>query len=75
MSTSSCVLSLGIAPRLEIAGLGVTSIHALHVNRNLLPPELRPAWYMQAGLVGCFVFFTGISGIAFYQKWTQLMGR
>ena len=64
-----------ITGTLRNIGLGVTALHALYINRNLLPAELRPAWYMQAGLVGCFVFFTGISGIAFHQKWTQLMGR
>ena len=55
-------------------GLGATALHALYVNRELLPRELRPPWFMQLGLIGCFFFFLGISAIAFNQKLGQLMG-
>ena len=55
-------------------GLGATALHAFYVNRNLLPRELRPPWFLQAGLIGCFFFFLGISAIAFHQRWTALMG-
>ncbi len=55
-------------------GLGATAIHALYVNRRLLPPQLRPGKFLQLGLVGCFVFFMGISGIAFRQQWMRLFG-
>ena len=48
-------------------GLGSSAIHTLVVNRRLMPPELRLPWYLQLGLVGAFVFFLGISGIALYQ--------
>lgn len=53
-------------------GLGATAIHTLYINRNLLPKQLQPPWYMQAGLIGCFLFFFGISAIAFHQQWTRL---
>ena len=55
-------------------GLGITSLHSLYINHHLLPRNLRPPWYLQAGLVAAFFFFMGISSIAFHQKWTQLMG-
>ena len=48
-------------------GLGVSGLHTLYVNRKLMPRELRLPWYMQLGLVGAFVFFLGISGIALRQ--------
>jgi len=48
---------------LQNVGLGFTALHALHVNRTLLPRELRPNWFMQAGVVCCGVFFLGISVI------------
>ncbi len=53
-------------------GLSATALHALHVNRRLLPEPLRPPLLIQAGQVGCFVFFLGISGIAFYQQLGRL---
>ena len=37
------------------------------VSRRLMPKELQPPWYLQAGLVGSFVFFLGISAIALNQ--------
>ena len=55
-------------------GLGITSLHSLYINHHLLPRDLRPPWYLQAGLVAAFFFFMGISSIAFHQKWMQLMG-
>ena len=48
-------------------GLGTAALHTLYVNRRLMPNELRPPWYLQAGLVAGFVFFFGISGFALYQ--------
>ncbi len=55
-------------------GLGATALHTLYVNRKLMPKELQMPLFMQAGLVGCFLFFLGISAIAFNQKLTQLLG-
>ena len=49
-------------------GMSATALHALHVNRKLLPRALRPPLLMQVSQVACFVFFLGISGIAFYQQ-------
>ena len=51
-------------------GLGSSALHTLFVNRRLMPPELRLPWYMQLGLVGAFVFFLGISGVALHQHLT-----
>jgi hypothetical protein len=55
-------------------GLGATAIHALVINRKLLPKQLQPGWFIQVGLVGCFVFCMGITVIAFHQRYMQLMG-
>ena len=49
-------------------GMSATALHALYVNRKLLPEPLRPPLLMQVSQVACFVFFLGISGIAFYQQ-------
>lgn len=49
-------------------GLSATALHALYVNRKLLPAPLRPPLFMQASQVVCFLFFLGISAIAFHQK-------
>src|SRR5262249_5254348 len=36
--------------------LGSTALHALYVNKTLLPPELRPNWFMQLGVVFCGLY-------------------
>ena len=46
-------------------GLGASALHALYVNCTLLPPEVRPNWFIRAGVVFCSLFFFGISGIVF----------
>jgi hypothetical protein len=57
---------------LKIAGvmmnvaLGFCAWHTLYVNRTLLPPALRPNWFMQAGLVLCGAFFLGVSMLVVY---------
>jgi hypothetical protein len=43
--------------------LGMTSLLTLVVNRRLLPPELRPGWFAQAGLAACAVFSLGLCAI------------
>jgi hypothetical protein len=48
--------------------LGFSAFHTLHVNRTLLPRELRPNLFMQLGLAGCGCFFFAITLMA-------LMGR
>lgn len=46
---------------LQNVGMGFSSLHALHVNRKLLPRELQPNWFMQAGVLFCGFYFLGIS--------------
>ncbi len=66
-------LALGVMNPLQIAklgavlgniSLGFSAFHTLYVNRTLLPPELRPSWFMQAGLVATGVFFLAITLVA-----------
>jgi hypothetical protein len=55
---------LKIAGVLMNIALGATALHALYVNRTLLPRELRPAWFMQVGALACGVFFLSVSAIS-----------
>jgi hypothetical protein len=41
--------------------LGFSTLQALHVNRRLLPRELRPNWFLQAGTLCCGIFFLAVS--------------
>jgi hypothetical protein len=41
--------------------LGFSSLHALYVNRSLMPKELQPGRVLQIGVVCCGIFFLGIS--------------
>ncbi|MGD9723950.1 MAG: Nramp family divalent metal transporter [Pirellulales bacterium] len=45
--------------------LGWTAIHAVYVNRTMLPHELRSPLWMQIGSIACGIFFLGISAIVF----------
>ena len=56
-------------------GLSATALHALQVNRKLMPAVLRPPLLMQVGQIACFLFFLGISGIAFYQQVASVGAR
>jgi hypothetical protein len=55
------LIILQIAGVLMNVAMGFSALHTLYVNRTLLPRELRPGWLMQAGLLGCGVFFLGVS--------------
>jgi hypothetical protein len=52
---------LQIAGVLMNVAMGFSALHTLYVNRSLLPRELRPGWFLQLGLLGCGVFFLGVS--------------
>jgi hypothetical protein len=41
--------------------LGWSALHAVYVNRSLLPRELQSHLLMQLGAIACGVFFLGIS--------------
>ncbi len=43
--------------------LGWSAIHAVYVNRMLMPRRLQSPWFMQLGSVLCGVFFLGVSTI------------
>ena len=46
------------------AALGFSCFHVLAVNTILLPPEIRPNWFMRGGLIVGGLFFIGLSAIA-----------
>jgi hypothetical protein len=52
--------------------LGISALHTLYVMLTLLPRELRPNALQCGGLVGCAVFYIGISAIAFHQQWPKI---
>ena len=60
-STEPGVLSNG-GPEVTFNNLaiGITSLMILRINRNLLPPQLQPRWYHQAGIFCCGVFYIGM---------------
>jgi hypothetical protein len=52
--------------------LGFSAFHTLAVNLIFLPKPLRPGWVARFGLVGCGVFFIGISVLGFPQALRDL---
>ena len=59
------VLILKVGGVLMNLALGASALHALYVNCTLLPPEVRPNWFIRIGVVFCGLFFFSISGIVF----------
>lgn len=46
--------------------LGATALHTLYVNRTLLPRELQGNWFIRAGVLGCGIFFLGITVVVLF---------
>jgi hypothetical protein len=72
------LVALSLFDPLEIAkigavlmniALGWSALHAVYVNRALLPAELQSNLFMQLGTIACGVFFLGISVIVFLTMW------
>jgi hypothetical protein len=74
-------LRFGDAPQLMVlvianlnnVALGATAFHVLWLNRNLLPPELRPRWWNQAGIAACGVAYCGLALLVFCVKIVPLL--
>ncbi|MCH7687835.1 MAG: Nramp family divalent metal transporter [Planctomycetes bacterium] len=57
-----------IAANLNNVAIGASSFHLLWINRRLLPAPLRPHWIMQLGLLGCGLFYLGLSALVFFSR-------
>jgi len=76
------LLALGLTPdplilavlgsSLGNIGLAVSALHAIYVNRRLLPKPAQPSRALDWMLVGAALFFLGISALAFEQRWRAL---
>lgn len=57
-----------VVANLGNVAIGVTSFMLVWTNHRLLPKPLRPRWYHTAGVLGCGVFYVGLSVLVFVQK-------
>jgi hypothetical protein len=57
---------LKIAAKFLNFALGFSCFHTLVINVTLLPPALRPGWFMRVGLVLSGLFFIAISIVSTY---------
>jgi uncharacterized protein YhhL (DUF1145 family) len=55
---------LVIGANIAAVNLVFLSLHTLVVNRRFLPPELRPSWVREGGLVLCALFYAGFAATA-----------
>ena len=55
--------------------IGVTSLMILRINRTLLPPQLQPRWYHQAGILCCGVFYIGLFFLVIVAKFGPLVQK
>jgi hypothetical protein len=60
---------LVIGGTLMNVAMGFSALHTLYVNRTLLPRELQPNWFMQAGVLFCGIFFLGLTAVVLWQLW------
>jgi hypothetical protein len=68
-------LMTDIIANLNNVALGVTAFQLLWINHTLLPRELRPRWYHTLGVLGCGVFYLGLSLLVFaYKIWPLIVG-
>ena len=49
-------------------GLGLTAVLVLLNNHRFLPKELRPGLFHSLGVIGCAVFYLGMTALVFAQK-------
>ncbi len=57
---------LKISATLANLGLAFSAALSVYISRVLMPPQLRPPWYLQVGTLLCSLFFLTISAIVFF---------
>ncbi|MFN0020749.1 MAG: Nramp family divalent metal transporter [Pirellulaceae bacterium] len=55
--------------------IGITSLMILRINRSLLPPQLQPRWYHQAGIFCCGVFYIGLFFLVIIAKFGPVVQK
>ena len=74
--SATIFLMFGNAPALMVlvianlnnVALGFTAFHVWWVNTRMLPPELRPRWYNQIGILSCGFMYCGLATLVFFVK-------
>ena len=74
--SASIFLTFGNAPALMVlvianlnnVALGVTAFQVWWINIRMLPPELRPRWYNQLGILSCGFMYCGLAALVFFVK-------
>jgi len=63
-----------VIANLNNVAIGATSLQLLWINHTLLPVELRPRWYQSLGVLGCSLFYLGLSALVFWEtQWPELV--
>jgi len=57
-----------IIANLNNLAIGATSFLLWWINRTLLPPELRPRWHHQLGVLACGTFYLSLAALVFATK-------
>ncbi|MFM9069586.1 MAG: Nramp family divalent metal transporter [Planctomycetota bacterium] len=72
-----------VIANLNNLAIGITAFVVIYMNHRLLPQPLRPRWYQTLGMIGCGIFYLGLSALVFFhdqlpfliKTWQSLMGR
>jgi hypothetical protein len=72
VTPSPLVLAIATGVMVNFA-FAFSALHTLWAVSTLLPPPLRPGWFLRAGLIAGAVFYFGISAIALRQQWPKIV--
>jgi hypothetical protein len=68
-------LMVAVIANFNNLAIGITSLMILWINRNLLPPQLQPRWYHQAGIFCCGVFYIGLFFLVIIAKFGPMLQK
>lgn len=66
-------LMVAVIANFNNLAIGITSLMILRINRKLLPPQLQPRWYHQAGILCCGVFYIGLFFLVIVAKFGPMV--
>jgi hypothetical protein len=68
-------LMVSVIANFNNLAIGISSLMILRINRNLLPPQLQPRWYHQAGILCCGVVYIGLFFLVIVAKFGPMVQK
>jgi hypothetical protein len=68
-------LMVSVIANFNNLAIGISALMILRINRNLLPPQLQPRWYHQAGILCCGVVYIGLFFLVIVAKFGPMVQK